>query len=59
MNCEMLYSLLELYRLVAHVSPVLEEKEREKNSDKDAWNLVFNAAFFQILSFSFPYINEE
>lgn len=58
MNCEMLYSLLELYRQIALVSPVLEKKEKEKNSDEDPWNLILDAACFYALSFSFLYTNE-
>lgn len=45
----MLYSLSELYRQIAPVSPMLEEKG--KNSDEDPWNLVFNAAFFSDIVF--------
>lgn len=54
----MLYSLLELYRQIALVSPVLEKKEKEKNSDEDPWNLILDAACFYALSFSFLYTNE-
>lgn len=54
----MLYSLPELYRHIALFYPMLGEKEKKK-SDEDPWNLVFSAACFQILSFSFPSKNEE